>query len=166
MLGGYESYEEHYNHVLTVITENEGKYTAADIEIASYDEDNQHAWDELVPGPERGRGCDHDRGEVVEREFDQEDIDDNAAILSNPAGSDSSSGNGPADLAHRFESAASKEIIPANEYRSLMRGLNSKQKEIVMLPWKWCKEAVIALKHGRKVTPYQVFVSGPCRRRW
>ena len=129
----------------------------------SYDEDNhpQHAWDELVPGAEPGRGCDHDRGEVVERELDQEDIDDNAAILNNPAGSDSSSGNGPADLAHRFESAASKEIIPANEYRSLMRGLNSKQKEIVMFHRKWCKEAVIALKHGRKVTPYQVFVSGP-----
>ena len=25
----------------------------------------------------------------------------------------------------------------------------------------WCKEAVIALKHGKKVKPYQVFVSGP-----
>ena len=163
LLGGYESYEEHYNHVLTVITENESKYTAADIENASYDEDNrpQHAWDELAPGAEHGRGCDHDRGEVVESELDQEDIDDNAAILNNPAGSDSSGGNGPADLAHRFESAASKEIIPANEYRSLMRGLNSKQKEIVMFHRKWCKEAVIALKHGRKVKPYQVFVSGP-----
>ena len=128
LLGGYESYEEHYNHVLTVITENESKYTAANIENASYDEDNcpQHAWDELAPGAEHGWGCDHDRGKVVERELDQEDIDNNAVILNNPAGSDSSGGNGPADLAHRFESAVSKEIIPANEYRSLMRGLNSK----------------------------------------
>ena len=25
----------------------------------------------------------------------------------------------------------------------------------------WCKEAAIALKHGKKVKPYQVFVSGP-----
>ena len=27
----------------------------------------------------------------------------------------------------------------------------------------WCKETVIALKHGKKVKPYQVFVSGPGR---
>ena len=64
-------------------------------------------------------------------------------------------------MALRFESAANKEIIPANEYRSLMRGLNSKQKEIVMFHRNWCKKAAIALKHGKKVKPYQVFVSGP-----
>ena len=97
---------------------------------------------------------------MVEREVYQEDIDDNAALLNNPAGSASGSCNGPANLALRFESAANKEIIPANEYRSLMQGLNSKQKEIVMFHQNWCKEAVIALKHGKKVKPYQVFVSG------
>ena len=163
LLGGYESYEEHYNHVLNEIIQNERKYTAADVENVNYDEENrpQHAWDELAPGAEHGRGCDHDRGEVVERVVDQEDIDDNAALLNNPAGSASGSGNGPANLALRFESAANKEIIPANEYRSLMRGLNSKQKEIVMFHRNWCKEATIALKHGKKVKPYQVFVSGP-----
>ena len=73
---------------------------------------------------------------MVEREVDQEDIDDNATLLNNPAGSVSSSCNGPA---LRFESAANKEIIPANEYRSLMRGLNTKQKEIVMFHRNWCK---------------------------
>ena len=41
LLGSYELYEEHYNHVLSIITENESKYTAADIENPSYDEDFQ-----------------------------------------------------------------------------------------------------------------------------
>ena len=77
----------------------------------NYDEENrpQHAWDQLAPGAEHGSGCDHDRGEVVEREVDQEDIDDNAALLNNPAGSVSSSCNGPANLAFRFESAANRD---------------------------------------------------------
>ena len=122
LLGGYESYEEHYNHVLNEIIQSERKYTAADVENVNYDEENrpQHAWDELAPGAEHGRGCDHDIGEVVEREVDQEDIDNNAALLNNPAGSASGSCNSPANLALRFESTANKEIIPANEYRSLM----------------------------------------------
>ena len=70
----------------------------------NYDEENhpQHAWDQLAPGAEHGRGCDH------EREVDQEDIDDNAALLNNPAGSVSSSCNGSANLALMFESAAKK----------------------------------------------------------
>ena len=78
-----------------------------------------------------------------------------------PTGSDSISGNGPAQLANRFESAANKDIIPADEYRSLMRGLNTKQREIVMYHRKWCKETIIALKYAKRVPPYQVFVSGP-----
>ena len=41
-----------------------------------------------------------------------------------------------------------------------MRGLNSKQKEIVIFHQNWCKKAVIALKHHKKFKPYQFFVSG------
>ena len=60
----------------------------------NYDENRpQHACD-----AERGRGCDHDRGKVVEREVNQENIDDNATLLKNPAGSASGSCNGPANF--------------------------------------------------------------------
>ena len=118
----------------------------------NYDENRpQHACDELAPGAEHGRGCDHDRGKVVEREVDQENIDDNATLLNNSAGSASGSCNGPANLALRFESVANKAIIPTNEYRSLMPGLNLKQKEIVIFHQNWCKEAVIALKHHKSL---------------
>ena len=56
LLGGYESYEEHYNYVLNEIIQNKRKYTAADVENVNYDEENrpQHAWDEIAPGAEHG----------------------------------------------------------------------------------------------------------------
>ena len=56
LLGGYESYEEHYNYVLNEIIHNKRKYTAADVENVNYDEENrpQHAWDEIAPGVEHG----------------------------------------------------------------------------------------------------------------
>ena len=72
-------------------------------------------------------------------------MNDNAAMLNR---------SGPDKLANRFESALNKDIIPADEYRSLMRGLNYKQREIVMFNCKWCKETIVALKYGRKVKPY------------
>lgn len=115
----------------------------------------------LAPGAEHDSGRDHEEGNEIVSNLEQEDIDDNAAILNDPTGSDSISGNGPAQLANRFESAANKDIIPSDEYRSLMRGLNTKQKEIVMYHRKWCKETTIALKYAERVQPYQVFVSGP-----
>ena len=139
-----------YNHVLPVIIENERKYTAADVENINFDEQNrpQHAWDELAPGAEHDSGRDCEEGNEIVSNLEQEDIDDNAAILNDPTGSDSISGNGPAQLANRFESAANKDIIPADEYRSLMRGLNTKQREIVMYHRKWCRETTIALKYA------------------
>ena len=61
----------------------------------------------------------------------------------------------------RFEGAANKQEIPANEYRALLRGLNAKQRQIVMFHRHWCKKAVLALKQGKPIEPYHVFVSGP-----
>ena len=57
-----------------------------------------------------------------------------------------------------YESAARHGEIPPDEYRKL---LNSKQRQIVMFHRSWCKKAVIALKQGKPVDAYHVFVSGP-----
>ena len=156
LLGGFESYEEHYNNVHSQIIENETKYSEADIEDINIDNDGppQHVWDDLAPSTEHNRGHDNEEGTEELSTLEQEDLNDNAAMLNEPC-------SGPAELANRFESAVNKDIIPADEYRSLMRGLNYKQKEIVMFNCKWCKETVVALKYGRKVKPYHVFVSGP-----
>ena len=64
-------------------------------------------------------------------------------------------------LSYRFEAAANSEIISPEEYRKLIRGLNSKQRAMVMYHREWCKRAVQALKSGEQIEPYRVFLSGP-----
>ena len=43
----------------------------------------------------------------------------------------------------------------------MMRLLDEKQLKIVKFHRRWCKQAVIAMKHGQPVKPYRVFLSGP-----
>ena len=161
LLSDYNSYEAHHNDKLTEILANERKYTATEIGDIRYDEQNhpQHVWDQLAPGTEHNRGLDNDEGQELERDLSQEDIDDNTILINDP--SVNSSRNGPAELAYRFEGAANKDIIPPEEYRSLIRGLNKRQRQIVTYHRKWCKEAVLALKEGKNIKPYHIFVSGP-----
>ena len=66
--------------------------------------------------------------------------------------------SGP-NLHVRFESAANQ--LP-DQYREYMRGLNEQQRSIVMFRRDWCKKAVLALKEGKPVQLYHVFLSGPC----
>ena len=61
----------------------------------------------------------------------------------------------------RFESASNTDEIPADEYRNLLRALNDKQRVMVMFHRDWCKKAVLALKQGKPIEPYRVFLSGP-----
>ena len=42
-----------------------------------------------------------------------------------------------------------------------MRGLNAKQRAIVMYNCDWCKRAVTALHNNSRIEPYRVFLSGP-----
>ena len=61
----------------------------------------------------------------------------------------------------RFDSSANQLEIPPDQYREYMRGLNEQQRSIVMFHRDWCKKAVLALKEGKPVQPYRVFLSGP-----
>ena len=66
-----------------------------------------------------------------------------------------------ASLHARYESAANNQEIPADQYRKILRELNAKQRVIVMFHHNWCKKAVLALKEGKPIEPYHVFLSGP-----
>ena len=58
----------------------------------------------------------------------------------------------------RFESAANQlEILP-DQYREYMRVLNKQQRSMVMFHRDWSKKAVLALKEGKPVEPYDVFL--------
>lgn len=58
-------------------------------------------------------------------------------------------------------SAANRGEISPDEYTKLLRGLNTKQRQIVMFHRNWHKKAVIGLKQNKPIEPYHVFVSGP-----
>ena len=60
-----------------------------------------------------------------------------------------------------FECAANKQEIPPDQYREMLRKLNSKQRAIATFHRNWCKNTVLALKEGKPVEPYHIFLSGP-----
>ena len=57
LLGGFSSYTEHYDHVKSVVHENEQKYTMEQVEDMQIDDDSrpEHAWCQLAPNTEDGR---------------------------------------------------------------------------------------------------------------
>ena len=57
--------------------------------------------------------------------------------------------------------AVNWQLIAPHEYRKLIRCLNSKQRAIFMYNSNWCKPAVKAMKNGKPIKPYHVFLSGP-----
>ena len=77
-------------------------------------------------------------GSEVLTNVSQEDLRDNAALMTTTT------------------------TRPADEYRRLLRALNDKQHAMVMFHRDWYKKAVIALKQGKPIEPYRVFLSGPC----
>ena len=153
LLGSYSTFEEHYQHVRKIVVDNESKYCQADVENVQLDEGGppEHAWNQIAPNTEHNRSQSQAEGPESLTEVSEEDLQANANLLTSTSSS----------LHVRFESAAKKLEIPADEYRKLLRGLNTKQRQIVMFHRDWCKKAVIALKQGKPIEPYRVFVSGP-----
>ena len=88
----------------------------------------------------------------METTLEQEDLDANAEIFHRQPS---------APLLQRFSAEANKDLLSPEEYRTLMRGLNTKQRKVVAFHRRWCKKAVISVKNGEAVKPYRVFLSGP-----
>ena len=154
LLGGYSTYEEHYHHVKHVIIANELKYTQTDVDSVEIDENNfpEHVWNQVAPNTESSRAQSLAEGVEPLTEMSQEDLEHHANLFTSTTQS---------SVHARFETAANKQEIPADAYRKLLRGLNAKQRQVVMFHRDWCKKAVIALKQGKPIEPYHVFVSGP-----
>ena len=154
LLGGHSTYELHYRIVHAIVLTNEQKYTLSNIEDIELDEDGppQHVWDQLAPGTEANRLEQEAEGPESLTEMSEQDVRDSRDLFTASTTS---------TLHVRFEGVANSNEIPPEQYRKLFRGLNRKQKQIVMFHRDWCKKAVIALKHGKPIEPYRVFVSGP-----
>ena len=156
LLGGCTSYAEHYEQVRAVVIENENKYTNEDIENVNIDDDNrpEHAWCQIAPSTEASNAQAAEQGAETLTELAEQDLIDNANLVQ---GSTTGSGG----LSVRYEGAANPAVIPPDEYRELMRGLNSKQRAMIMYHRHWCKQTVLAMKKGEHIKPYRVFLSGP-----
>ena len=153
LLGGYLTYEQHYNHVKSLVIANENKYSQTDVDNVDIDEDGppEHLWSQIAPSTEQARAQSLAEGSELLTDLSQEDLRDNANLLTSTT----------TNLQTRFESAANRNEIAADEYRRLLRELNVKQKAIVMFHRNWCKKAILALKQGKPIEPYGVFLSGP-----
>ena len=158
LLGGYMNFRIHYEDKIDDILENERKYTQNATEIDEAIDDltehgqPQHAWDQVAPGAAEQQAQAEAEGSEELRTIEQEDLDANATIFQQQQ---------TTPFIERFNVEASRELIPPDQYRELMRGLNSKQRLVVNYHRKWCKDAVVAMKKGEDVKPYRVFVSGP-----
>ena len=130
---------------------NEARYTVEDVDDMDIDENGppEHLWDSIAPSTEENRLHSIAEGAEQLTELSQQDLRDDQNMLSQPS------------LHVRFESSANKQEIPPDQYRQYIRELNDKQKSIVMFHRDWCKNDVLALKEGKPVQPYHVFLSGP-----
>ena len=135
-----------YNHVKRIIIANELKYTQTDVDNLEIDEN------QITPNTESNQGQSIAEGVEPLTEISQDDIEHNVKLFTSTTQS---------SVHTRFETAANKQEIPVDEYRKLLRGLNAKQRQVVMFHHDWCKKAVIALKQGMPIEPYHVFVRGP-----
>ena len=146
-----------YEDKMDDILENERKYTQNATEIDEAIDDltehgpPQHAWDQVAPGATEQQAQAEAVGTEVMRRIEQEDLDANAALFQQQS----------APLLQRFDVETNRELIPPDEYRELMRGLNTKQRQAVNFHRRWRKDAVIAMKKGEAIEPYRVFLSGP-----
>ena len=120
------------------------------------DEDSrpEHASSLIAPNTESVNANAREQGDETLTEVSQQDLVHNDNLFQ-------SNGSSVTGLSVRFERSANPKLKEPDEYRKLMRGLNSEQRAIVMYHRNWCKKVVKALKNGKPVKPYYVFLSGP-----
>ena len=161
LLADYPDFESHYRDVLNQIIANEEKFNEnmelIDDAIAQNADNGppEHAWANIAPETEHRRLIDEVEGTEVLRDMEQEDLDANAAMFQNPRSEH------PGEISARYDAQLRKDILQPKEYRSMVRSLNVKQREVVFYHRMWCKDAVHEIKMNKPITPYRLFLSGP-----
>lgn len=141
LLSGYMDFRSRYEDMSEEILTNEKKYSqnAALVGEAmnTLQEHGppQHAWDQLAPGTVEQEARDRAEGVEEEQSIEQEDLDANASLFQQQQ-------QATTPLLQRFTAETSRELLSPEEYRAAIRGLNSKQRQVVMFHRAWCKKAV------------------------
>lgn len=159
--GGFPSFREHFDHVTDTIRTNEGMFSKSAEEIDRAWEDLQrmgppeHAWDAVAPNIEHQQAEDVEEGIIRERELPEGDQHENIDLA--PAATTTHR----SELQARFAAELGKTLMSPQDYRTMMRSLNSKQMDVVQHHRKWCKDTIFALKHDKPTPEYRIFLSGP-----
>ena len=125
LLGGYMNFQSHEDK--KDILENERKYGQNATEIDEAIDDltehgpPQHAWDQVAPGAAEQQAQAQAEGVEEMRTIEQEDLDANASLFQQQQ---------TTPLLQRFSLETNRALIPPDEYRELMRGLNTNQRQI------------------------------------
>ena len=127
LLGGYRDFRSHYEAKLENILANEQQYTQNAmaledaIERLMQIDQPQDACNLVAPGVQEQQLETETLQNETLTHIEQEDVDANAAMFLNQ----------PPALLQRFDLEINRELMSPEKYRELMRGLNTKQKQIV-----------------------------------
>ena len=144
--------------VQAIVHTNEQKYCNSEVDNININENGppEHLWSQIAPNTEEARARALAEGSQVLTDVSQEDLRDNAALMTNTTTS----------LHARFESASNTDVIAADEYQRLLRELNDEQRAMVMFHRDWCKKAVLALKQSKPIEPYIQSIPKWSRQSW
>ena len=161
LLKDYPDYISHYKDVVDELIEQESKFTinlastySAMEHLEQYGAP-EHVWDDIAPENQHNEIAHLAEGIELERPMAADDLDANEAMMMGESGAQNR------ELVARYNIEAEKTVMTPTEYRDIVRGLNKKQKQIIMYNRKWCKNAVKAWKNNQEINPYRIFLSGP-----
>ena len=158
LLGGYMDFRSRYEDMSDDILATERKYSVNAALIGEAMDDlhehgpPQHAWDQVAPGAAEQDARQRAEGVEEERSIEQEDLDANAHLFQLQQAS--------TPLLQRFTAETNRELLSPEEYRAAIRGLNCKQRQVIMFH-RLVQEGCESTENGEPVSPYRVFVSGP-----
>ncbi|KAL8569597.1 hypothetical protein ACOMHN_044735 [Nucella lapillus] len=157
----FPSFMMHYKQVEEVVLTNQSKFSVNSEQIDIAYERLQEMgppegmWDGIAPNTAFQEAEQVAEGQIRERDPMPAENHDNVDLAPDNAVGKCS------ELYARFSSELDKQLMSTEDYRAMMRSLNNKQMEVIKLHRKWCKDAIIALKHDQRVPQYCVFLSGP-----
>ena len=155
LLGGYESYQDHYNEVMRIIEENAESFNLNSKMIDEALEEYQNNPPKVSEWLEAGCG----KEDITERDFSEEGNDGDAGGGGGNGVIEDEVNESALSLKYRIEGR--KEIISNEEYCIMMRNLNKEQREIVTFNRVWIKESICKMNKGEDPESYHIFLSGP-----
>ena len=153
---------ELYERFLTEIESNAKQFNCHEEAVDSASQllaetnDQDHLWDSVCPSTQQLEGDATLEGSVTIRNLDEETIQEEQSS-SNATGVDTTSNT----LGKLFTVEAHKHGLSTHQYKQMFRSLNEEQRNIVMFNRKWCKDSIVAIREGKQITPYHIFLSGP-----